>query len=478
MVFNTLNKKILFILLGVLCLPCVVMLTAGNAFLWGCLLFFALALSFLASWVRLSFSFEAVAIYGYLLYGREYKYHAITEIAPRFNDLKNPDIPDELLLKPDHTIRIGIFSPGKRQKIFQELQRQLKTDRSVTENFSPWLKQRQKNKGKQLLAVSIITLLCGIFYTADILHEVWKVETWTPQETVIKERGTKKVRRRRSTTTVDTVRYVYVWKGKIYQGNSILFDTQRLPHGIQPGRQWICLVNPADPSASALTTGRGDRRYKIRFIFPGIILSAGLIVLLFALKCFRKQLPEIPSELLEYMASFSGKEVKELQKKSRFIHSTTNVTVRVPFEIVQNRYGYFPQKRKVWFWIFWAVLFLPFIAGAFYSPIFLLGVLYPGILFICIILPKTAVLDFEERKLFYCTFFRPGKKIKKFLSFDKITCLALTPHPKTGNIQLALVEKDGTMHAIGTAHPNEPALLLASAPQIAERLGHFPVIIV
>lgn len=476
MTYNTLNKKVLFILLGVLCLPCGIMLVLSSSILWTVLLILALSLSVFASWVHIGISLESITVYGYLLYGREYKFNTVKEIVPQFNDFKNPDIPDALQLTSGDILRIGIFSPGKRQRIFHDVQQQLKASRAAVANFAPWLKQRQKNKGKELLIIGIFTLLCGLGYTADILYEVWKVETWTPHETIIRERGTKKVRRNRRTRTIDTVKYEYVWNGKVYQGDSILFDTRHLPRRIQPGRQWFCLVNPDDPSDSTLPTGRNDRRYHFRFIFPGIILTGGLIVLLFAFRAITRKPPVIPQELLDYMDTFPKSELTKLHKRSRHLHTMTNAAARVPFEIIDGRYGLFPQKHSMKFWIFWIVLCLPFIAGAFFSPIMLLGVLYPIIIFTLFIIRTTVVLDFEERVFFYCTFFRPGKKVKKTHSLDKICYMALAAHQKNGHIQLTLVEKGGAMHVIGTAHPNDPAVLLASAPMIAEKLGHLPIV--
>ena len=62
MTYNTLNKKVLFILLGVLCLPCGIMLVLSSSILWTVLLILALSLSVFASWVHIGISLESITL--------------------------------------------------------------------------------------------------------------------------------------------------------------------------------------------------------------------------------------------------------------------------------------------------------------------------------------------------------------------------------------------------------------------------------
>ena len=478
MVYNTLDKRILLLLLAVLVLPCGIALTLNNSFNWWILFILALAAAFTFPIVRIGFTFDAVWVYGYWLYCTEHKFNAIKKAEVQFDDLKDPDTPTFILLNGCSKLRLRAFSPAKRREISNTLTQKLAENRQLPSLLTPWLKQRQKSKGKELLAIAVVTLICSAFYTADLLRWVWIVENWQPHEVLIQERGQKKVRRNRRTRTIDTVRYTYQWNGKSYQGDSILFANSYLPSRIKPGRQWFCLVNPSDPADSYLTTGQGDRRYRGRFIVPGVIGIIGGVLLLFALRSFRRKPPQIPPELLEYINTFPKAELNKLNRRVRYSVSTGNFPVRVPFRIAEGRYGYFPQKPSVWNCVFWGVAALPFLLGGiFFSPVLLCGLLYILIMFLCFNLRSYAVLDLQERTLFYCLFFRPGKKVKKKISLDKISYLTLATHAKSGHIQLNLVEKDGSMYTIGTAHPNCPQILLQEAPKIAERLGHLPIIL-
>ena len=477
MAFYALDKKVLTGLLVCTVLPCAVMLAVDGSFCWWVLTFIALVITFTLPLNRIAFAFDAVSVYGYWFWCREYKYCVIEELKPQYNDLKNPDIPDELLLTPGIKIRLKVFSPAARQEIFNTLKSKMtESGTSISNDFLPWLKKQKKSKAKELLVIGIITLICGAIFTTVELRWAWIAENWQTHEVLVQERGTKMVRKRKSKRTVDTVRYTYVFEDRHYKGDAILFDAEHLPSGVQPGRRWQALVDPSDPEDSYLIPNRGYRNYRWRFIFPGIINIGGLAVILTALKKFREKLFRIPPELLEYIGTFPEQELNALKKESRF-RVTSASAIYTSFEILDGRYGIFPQKRFGFLQILLTVATLPFIAGAFFSPIMLIGAIYPLIFLILSFFRLEAVLDFEAGKFFCCHFFRPGKKVRESISFDDIRYLVLTTHPKMHSILLGVVCRGGELRNLCVAKNGKEEQMLKDVPKIGGLLGHLPVII-
>jgi len=210
-----------------------------------------------------------------------------------------------------------------------------------------------------------------------------------------------------------------------------------------------------------------------------LIMSATFVSLL------RQKVPVVPESLKKYLGSFSQEQLQAAWKREKPGFTLTfDIEANRPVEYREDsRYGIIRERKSKFSCFVFAAVLLAGIALAFAVPLVWLGVAITGTVIFFLFFPWMTVFDFQEKKIYRCRRFRPEKFASiKFVSFSEIDHLSVSDstlnRKKHGGrfIGLVAVKRDGTKVPICGASCRNLGLLLELLPELAEKMGHLPIL--
>ena len=333
-------------------------------------------------------------------------------------------------------------------------------------------------------AVGGIMLVLGIGGVFRQLAWDERVRSWDKADGIILKNTTKRVRSGKSTKTVADVEYEYTYKGTRYTGTRIVYDSESFPR-MKIGSHRQVIVNPEDPRDSAIMFWYSGYGWLMRYTdcmvfgFIFLIVSGTFISLL------GQKVPVIPDSLKKYLKTFSQEQLQTAWKREKPGFTLTfDIEANRPVEYREDfRYGIIRERKSKFSCFVFAAVLLAGIALAFAVPLVWLGVAITGTVIFFLFFPWMTVFDFQEKKMYRCRRFQPEKfDSMRSVSFSEIDHLSVSVstlnRKKHGGrfIGLVAVKRDGTKIPICGASCRNLGLLLELLPELAEKMGHLPIL--
>ena len=335
-----------------------------------------------------------------------------------------------------------------------------------------------------LCTVGALMLVLGIFGLCRQLAWNERVRSWDKVDGIILKNTTRRVRSGKHTRNVTDVAYEYTYKGNRYTGTRIVYDSESFPR-MKIGSHRQVIVNPEDPRDCAIMVWYSGYRWLIRYtdcMFFGLIF---LIMSGIFLSLLMRKIPAVPESLKKYLGTFSQEQYDAALKREKPGFTLTfDIEANRPVEYREDsRYGIIRERKSKFSCFVFAAVLIAGIALAFAVPLVWLGVAITGTVIFFLFFPWMTVFDFEEKKIFRCRRFQPEKFASlKFVSFSEIDHLSVSDstlnRKKHGGrfIGLVAVKRDGTKIPICGTSCRNLGLLLELLPELAEKMGHLPIL--
>ncbi|MBR4665131.1 MAG: hypothetical protein IKO93_14785, partial [Lentisphaeria bacterium] len=164
----------------------------------------------------------------------------------------------------------------------------------------------------------------------------------------------------------------------------------------------------------------------------------------------------------------------------------SSIEMRRPMEYRMEQHYAVIRNRDLTVWVM-GILFLPSVIAALYDPLVWIVVVILGIITCFVIRPRMTVFDFHEKKFFSCGRFAPEKFAKTkslpFSEVDHLHCSYVVSVRGSGSkksesrfFTLSAAARDGTIVPLCRVSPRNLRLLLDILPELAEKMGHVPII--
>lgn len=488
------------VLSGLLAIPCVLsvllLLTKSDSAL-PLLLIFAGADAFfwLFFFCRVRFERDFAVIWYCTVFPSRIDYAEVSGMQCLY--IRRPGTPSfiEFRLKNGRKKRwsLDLFSETACREIVQEMEARLDLsslpDPAAEEELldvSAWAEKTCRPH----LAEKIVLCVVGVLMLALVIWGVcrqlaWdeRVRSWDKADGIILKNTTKRVRSGKSTKTVADVEYEYTYKGTSCTGTRIVYDSDTFPK-LKPGAHRQVIVNPEDPRDSAIMFWYSGYWWLMRYtdcMFFGLIflIMSGIFTSLVT-----RKVPAVPESLKKYLKTFSQEEFDTALKRERPGIPLAGVEMNQPMEYREDsRYGILRARRSPGSRIVFALVLLAGVALAVAVPVVWFGVAITGAVFALMSLPAMTVFDFQEKKIYRCRRFRPEKFASmRSVSFSEIDHLSVSvsvqsKRNRSGRrIGLFAVKQDGTQVPICGAVYRNLGVLLELLPDLAEKMGHLPIL--
>lgn len=329
--------------------------------------------------------------------------------------------------------------------------------------------------------LALLSFFLFLFFLKKELDWEHKVKTWDKVQGTILFNGKTVQKSGRRRKTVSLVEYTYMYKGKIFRGNRIAYDSSTFPEKVKAGSRGVILVNPDSPAQSAaMVTYKGYWfliRYNMAFFLFCLFLFLGGMVLYF----FKKHPPELPENLLSYLKSFSPEKLNALPVLKRPFSVKSNLYMDFPAQEVEEGILLIKSKKGIW-GILMILFFLFFFTAAaviLQKPIiFIYTVFFVILLYIYFKFPVVLVIDFHEKCLYRCKEYTPEKmpQVKK-ITFEEVDFLSLQSFPEMNEYLLCAVHLNGSMVPLFKIRGKNLSSYGEILVTIAEKMGTLPVIL-
>lgn len=446
---------------------------------------------------RVRFERDFAVIWYCTVFPSRIDYAEVSGMRCRYGSAKCPGVLTgiEFRLKDGREKRwsLNLFSETVCREIVQEMESRLNLsslpDPAAEEELldvSAWAKKtcRPHLAEKIVLgAVGVLTLALVIWGVCRQLAWDERVRSWDKADGIILKNATKRVRSGKSTKTVADVAYEYTYKGTRYTGTRIVYDSETFPD-LKVGAHRQVIVNPDDPQDCAIMFRYRGYGWLLRYTdcmcfgFIFLIVSGIFISLL------GQKVPVIPDSLKKYLKTFSQEQFDAALKRERPGIPLAGVEMDQPLEYREDsRYGILRARRSPVSRIVFALVLLAGIALAVAVPVVWFLVAVGGAVIALLSVPAMTVFDFQEKKIFRCRRFRPEKfDSMRSVSFSEIghlsVCDSTLSRKKRGGrfIGLVAVKQDGTKVPLCGASCRNLGLLLELLPELAEKMGHLPIL--
>ena len=465
--------------------PAVVGLFLGMAALW---------------YVR--FEWDHATLYYFTFFPVRIEYAEVARIDYPCRDLGESNAPDVVVfqLRSGESIKwkFSLFSTEVRQEIVRELESRIRTvktpsaspaDAGTDSGIQQWADNLLKPSRTTLIlsaVAAVILLAVGGFLLYQQLQWDEHVRTWDKVDGTILKNATRRVRSGKSTRTVSDVEYQYTYKGKRYFGTRIAYDSEHFPDHPVGARNQV-IVNPADPQDSAIMIWyRGYWGFFDRFLICTAIflVALGAVVTFFHTLAWKRTI--VPEELEAYLETFPPERLSAAAKIECSGREISPIEMRRPMEYrMEQHYGVIKNRNPV-VWVIGIPLLLSVIAALYQPAVWGVVAILAAIAYY-LGRPRMTVFDFHEKKCFGCGRFAPEKfadmKSVPFSEVDHLRCTYVVDTRGSGSKKsenkffcLSAVERDGTIVPLCHVSTGKLRLLLDIIPELAEKMGHVPVI--
>ena len=456
---------------------------------------------------RVRFERDSAVIWYCTVFPSRIDYAEVSGMRRLFCDAKHPGVPShvEFFLKNGKRKQwnLDFFVPAVREEIVQELKEriqfpepadspdggdsdgELDTGEELQEVTAWTEKACRPHRAEMILvcAVGGIMLVLGIGGVFRQLAWDDRVRAWDKVDGIILRNTTKRVRSGKHTRNVADVAYEYTYKGTRCTGTRIVYDSDTFPK-LKPGAHQQVIVNPEDPRDSAIMFWYSGYWWLMRYtdcMFFGLIflIMSGIFTSLVT-----RKVPAIPESLKKYLKTFSQEQYDAALKRERPGVPSIGVEMNHPMEYREDsRYGILRERKTLFSKIVFALVFLAGVALAIAVPPVWFVVAVIGTVFFFLFFPGMTVFDFEEKRILRCRLFRPEKfSSMRSVSFAEIDHLSVSDstlnRKKHGGrfIGLVAVKRDGTKIPICGTSCRNLGVLLELLPELAEKMGHLPIL--
>ncbi len=411
---------------------------------------------------------------------------------------RHPGVPSfiEFRLKNGRKKRwsLDLFSETACREIVQELEARLDLsslpDPAAEEELldvSAWAKKTCRPHLAEKIVLCVVGVLMLVLSVWGVCRQLaWdeRVRSWDKADGIILKNTTKRVRSGKSSKTVADVAYEYTYKGTRYTGTRIVYDSDTFSN-LKIGAHRQVIVNPEDPQDCAIMFWYRGYGWLLRYTdcmvfgFIFLIVSGTFISLL------GQKVPVIPDSLKKYLGTFSQEQLQAAWKREKPGFTLTfDIEANRPVEYREDsRYGIIRERKSPVSRIVFALVLLAGVALAFAVPLVWLGVAITGTVIFFLFFPWMTVFDFQEKKIYRCRRFRPEKfDSMRSVSFSEIghlsVCDSTLSRKKSGGrfIGLVAVKRDGTKVPLCGASCRNLGVLLELLPDLAEKMGHLPIL--
>ena len=447
---------------------------------------------------RVRFEWDHAALYYFTFFPVRIEYAEVVRVEYPCRDLGESNVPEVAVFQmrsgESRKWKFSRFSTEVRQEIVRELESRIRTGKSpapadTVSGIQKWADKVLQPSRTTLILLGLATVILLVLFSIGLYLQLrWDkyIRTWDKADGIILKNETRRVRSGKHTRLVSEVEYQYTYQGKRYFGTRIAYDSEHFP-GLAVGTHRQVIVNPADPRDSAIMIwyrgywGFFDRFLICTFVFLGAL--AALAVFLHTLAWKRMIVPE---ELEAYLKTFPPERLRSAAKMKCRGREISSIEMRRPMEYRMEQHYAVIRNRDwaVWGWVLVIPLLLSVIASV-YDPFVWIVVVILGIITFYICRPRMTVFDFHEKKTFSCGRFAPEKfgkaKSLPFSEVDHLRCsyvVSVRGSKKSESrfFNLSAVERDGTVVPLCRVPPRKLRLLLDLLPELAEKMGHVPII--
>lgn len=431
---------------------------------------------------RVRFEDDRACIFCFGFFPSRLDYADVEDVKYFFHDCKYPDTPTSLLfrLKSGEMKRwsISCFVPAARQGIVRELNERIRLTETPQEipDIQTWADDAVSiSRGAKIFFcfAAIALFLLGFWEMCRQLTWNDRVRKWDRADGVILKNA------ENVQTDVTEIEYEYTYRGKMYLGTRIVYDSKVFPN-LASGTHCKVMVNPEKPQDCAIMFRYRRHWGWVRYCECAFFYAVSAVFLALFFRSLAPKKTAVPEALKKYVASFSTKEYYVALHKERFTFKSNAVIMRSPMEYQRDgRYGIIRKRNSMMgYFLLGVPLCLAGIASV-VVPRYLILVAVLGFLLYCVSVPHMMVIDFQERKIFCSRRFRPKNEARKnSVSFSEIDHFSLDAGSVRGNgrlVALLYVKYDGTSMPICKVDGKHLGLLLELAPELAEKAGHLPV---
>ena len=379
---------------------------------------------------------------------------------------------------------INLFSPQTALYIKSELEKRVtfpEKQRTIPD-VELWANNvlRTSNAVKIIWATAALLLLgLGVWEMTEQLLWDRRIKTWDKVEGIILKNTTKRISDGKRSKVVADVKYKYTFKGKLYYGTRIVYDSNGFPDLKVGTKRQVIVDSDAPQECAIMFWYRGCwgllRWVKCAFFY---LVSLGFAILFFR-AVFQKKI-NIPERLKNYINSIPAERFYAALDMEQPAVALNNIELRQKMEYQQNfRYGVIRQDVSKFTYIIWIVLLLLAVITSLFIPVCWITVIIIGLVVYSLYAPRMTVFDFQEKKFFCCKRFSPEKAEKmKALSFDKVDhlcCNTLFHGNKGQYIGVFAVTRDGYKLPLFKVTRKRLDLLFELLPELAEKMGHLPI---
>ena len=457
---------------------------------------------------RVRFERDFAVIWYCTVFPSRIDYAEVSGMRRLFCDAKHPGVPShvEFFLKNGKRKQwnLDFFVPAVREEIVQELKERIQFPEPADspdggdsdgeldpgeelQEVTAWTEKAcRPHRAEMILvcAVGGIMLVLGIGGVFRQLAWDDRVRAWDKVDGIILRNTTKRVRSGKHTRNVADVAYEYTYKGTRCTGTRIVYDSDTFPK-LKPGAHQQVIVNPEDPRDSAIMFWYSGYWWLMRYtdcMFFGLIflIMSGIFTSLVT-----RKVPAVPESLKKYLKTFSQEQLQAAWKREKPGFTLTfDIEANRPVEYREDsRYGIIRERKSKFSCFVFAAVLLAGIALAFAVPLVWLGVAITGTVIFFLFFPWMTVFDFQEKKMYRCRRFRPEKfDSMRSVSFSEIDHLSVSVSVQSKRknsgrrIGLFAVKQDGTQVPICGAVYRNLGVLLELLPDLAEKMGHLPIL--
>ena len=379
---------------------------------------------------------------------------------------------------------VNLFSPQTALYIKSELEKRVtfpEKQRTIPD-VELWANNvlRTSNAVKIIWATAALLLLgLGVREMTEQLLWDRRIKTWDKVEGIILKNTTKRISDGKRSKVVADVKYKYTFKGKLYYGTRIVYDSNGFPD-LKVGTKRQVIVDPDAPQECAIMFWYRGCWGLLRWVTCAFfyLVSLGFAILFFR-AVFQKKI-NIPECLKNYINSIPAERFYAALDMEQPAVELNNIELRQKMEYQQNfRYGVIRQDVSKFTYIIWIVLLLLAVITSLFIPVCWITVIIIGLVVYSLYVPRMTVFDFQEKKFFCCKRFSPEKAEKmKALSFDKVDhlcCNTLFHGNKGQYIGVFAVTRDGYKLPLFKVTRKRLDLLFELLPELAEKMGHLPI---
>ena len=439
---------------------------------------------------RIRFERDRVTFYYFGFIPSRIDYEDVAGMGYFFQDTKHPEVPTGVMFQLKSGKRknwdINLFIPEVRKEIRHELESRIHFPEAPLEtpDIQKWVDHSLRTPRVEkmiFLAAGFFTFLIGFIGICIQLSWDEHVRTWDKADGIILKNTTKRVKKGKYTKTVADVAYRYTYKGRQYTGARIVYDSKSFPD-LKTGTRRQVIVNPKNPQDCAIMFWYRGYWGVLRYIKSGFLLLISLAAFVAFFHRIKTKKIAVPETLKNYIASFPPERFYAALELERIGAGLSNVEMRRPMEFQEDgRYGILRQRDSGLSYIVFGVLLLAAVTISFVIPLCWLLTALIGLAVFSMYVPCMTVFDFQEKKIYCCRRFRPEQlaelKSVSFSEIDHLSCSALNSNRDYKKyVVLFAVKPDGTNIPICRVAGKHLDLLLDLLPELAEKLGHLPVI--